>query len=216
VKTNQADFPVRTMCRLLRPSPSGYYAWLQRRPSVRAIANQVLLGEIVRIHEQSRSTYGRPPVHAELRDEGSRVNHKRVGRLMRAGGVRGVTRRRRWSTTSRDQERLVHHSDRGVQYLSIRYTECLAAAGIEPSVGSRGDSYDNALAESVIGLFKTEVIRRRGPSRGLEDVEFATLEWVWWFNHHRLLETIGYVPPVEFKEAYYARQEEKLLVAALT
>jgi transposase InsO family protein len=82
----------------------------------------------------------------------------------------------------RQEETLVHHSDRGVQYLSIRYTERLAEAGIEPSVGSRGDSYDNALAESVIGLFKTEVIRRRGPWRGLEDVEFATLEWVWWFN----------------------------------
>jgi putative transposase len=103
VKTNQAEFPVRTMCRLLRLSPSGYYAWLQRRPSDRAIANQVLLREIVRIHEQSRSTYGRPRVHAELRHEGSQVNHKRVGRLMRVGGVRGVSRRRRWSTTSRDR-----------------------------------------------------------------------------------------------------------------
>jgi putative transposase len=113
------------------------------------------------------------------------------------------------------QERLVHHSDRGVQYLSIRYSERLAAAGIEPSVGSRGDSYDNAMAESVIGLFKTEVIRKRGPWRGIEDVEFATLEWVWWFNHHRLLEPIGYVPPVEFEEAFYRRQEETL-VPALT
>ena len=82
------------------------------------------------------------------------------------------------------------------QYLSIRYTERLADAGIEPSVGSKGDSYDNALAESIIGLFKTEMIRRNGPWRNLEDVEFATLEWVWWFNHHRLLEPIGYVPPV--------------------
>jgi transposase InsO family protein len=105
------------------------------------------------------------------------------------------------------EDRLVHHSDRGCQYLSIRYTERLAEAGIEPSVGSRGDSYDNALAESVIGLFKTEVIRRRGPWRNVEDVEFATLEWVWWFNHHRLLEPIGYVPPVEFEEAYYRQQE---------
>ena len=87
------------------------------------------------------------------------------------------------------------------QYLSIRYTERLAEAGIEPSVGSVGDSYDNALAETVIGLFKTEVIRKRGPWRNIEDVEFATLEWVWWFNHHRLLEPIGYVPPVEYEEA---------------
>ena len=88
---------------------------------------------------------------------------------------------------------LIHHSDRGGQYLSIRYTERLADAGIEPSVGSKGDSYDNALAESIIGLFKTEMIRRNGPWRNLEDVEFATLEWVWWFNHHRLLEPIGEV-----------------------
>lgn len=102
---------------------------------------------------------------------------------------------------------LIHHSDRGVQYLSIRYTERLADAGIEPSVGSRGDSYDNALAESIIGLFKTEVIRRRGPWRSVEDVEFATLEWVWWFNHHRLLGPIGHVPPAELEEAYYTRME---------
>jgi len=102
---------------------------------------------------------------------------------------------------------LVHHSDRGSQYLSIRYTERLAEAGIEPSVGSRGDSYDNALAESVIGLFKTEIIRRRGPWRSLEDVEFATLEWVWWFNSHRLLGPIGHVPPAEYEQAYYTRLE---------
>jgi putative transposase len=102
---------------------------------------------------------------------------------------------------------LIHHSDRGGQYLSIRYTERLAEAGIEPSVGSRGDSYDNALAESIIGLFKTEVIRRNGPWRSLEDVEFATLEWVWWFNYHRLLGPIGHVPPAEYEEEYYNRLE---------
>jgi len=113
-------------------------------------------------------------------------------------------------------DRLVHHSDRGVQYLSIRYTERLAEAGIEPSVGSKGDSYDNALAESVIGLFKTEVIRRRGPWRNLDDVEFATLEWVAWFNHSRLLEPIGYVPPAESEEAYYSRQQAPAELAALT
>jgi transposase InsO family protein len=105
-----------------------------------------------------------------------------------------------------ESERLVHHSDRGVQYLSIRYTERLAEAGIEPSVGSTGDSYDNAMAESVIGLFKAEVIRRRGPWKGIEDVEFATLEWVAWFNSKRLLEPLGYVPPIEFEEAYYRQQ----------
>ena len=98
---------------------------------------------------------------------------------------------------------LVHHSDRGSQYLSMHYTDRLADAGIAPSVGSRGDSYDNALAESVIGLFKTEVIRRQGPWRSLEAVEFATLAWVDWFNMRRLLEPIGYVPPAEYEAQYY-------------
>jgi len=98
---------------------------------------------------------------------------------------------------------LVHHSDRGSQYLSMRYTERLADAGIEPSVGSRGDSYDNALAESVIALFKAEVIRRKGPWRTIETVEFATLTWVDWFNHRRLLGPIGFVPPAEYETRYY-------------
>jgi transposase InsO family protein len=114
-----------------------------------------------------------------------------------------------------DTDRLVHHSDRGSQYLSIRYTERLAEAGIEPSVGSVGDSYDNALAESVIGLYKTEVIRRRGPWRHLEAVEFATLEWVDWFNNRRLLEPIGNIPPVEFEETYYRTQEAPAMVVGL-
>jgi putative transposase len=102
---------------------------------------------------------------------------------------------------------LIHHSDRGGQYVSIRYTERLVEAGIEPSVGSVGDSYDNALAETVNGLFKTEVIRRRGPWRSLEAVEFATLEWVDWFNHRRLFEPIGNVPPAEAEARYYAPAE---------
>jgi len=98
---------------------------------------------------------------------------------------------------------LVHHSDRGTQYLSMRYSDRLAEAGIAPSVGSRGDSYDNALAESIIGLFKTEVIQRKGPWRHLEAVEFATLDWVDWFNHRRLLEPIGYGPPAEYEARFY-------------
>ena len=108
---------------------------------------------------------------------------------------------------------LIHHSDRGVQYVSIHYTERLAQAGIEPSVGSVGDSYDNALAETVHGLFKTELIRRRSPWRSLETVEFATLEWVDWFNNRRLLEPIGNVPPAEAEECYYAQLEEIALAA---
>ena len=114
-----------------------------------------------------------------------------------------------------DTEGLVHHSDRGVQYLSIRYTERLAEAGIEPSVGSVGDSYDNALAESVIGLFKTEVIRREGPWKGLDDVEFVTLDWVSWYNERRLLEPIGDIPPAEFEQLYYQNQKSGLSEARL-
>ena len=113
-------------------------------------------------------------------------------------------------------ERLIHHSDRGTQYLSIRYTERLADAGIERSVGSTGDSYDNALAESVIGLYKTEVIHRRGPWNGIDQVEFATLEWVAWYNSRRLLESLGYVPPDEFEQAYYNRQPASTALATLT
>jgi transposase InsO family protein len=103
----------------------------------------------------------------------------------------------------RELDGLIHHSDRGGQYLAIRYTERLGEAGVVNSVGSRGDSYDNALAETIIGLYKTELIRRRGPWEGIDDVEFSTLEWVDWFNHRRLLEPIGYVPPAEFEAAYW-------------
>jgi transposase InsO family protein len=108
---------------------------------------------------------------------------------------------------------LVHHSDRGAQYVSVRYTERLAEAGIEPSVGSVDDSYDNALAESINGLYKTEVIRRRGPWRSLEAVGFATLEWVQWFNNRRLLEPIGNIPPAEAEARYYEQIETHAMAA---
>ena len=98
---------------------------------------------------------------------------------------------------------LIHHSDKGSQYVSIRYTERLVEAGIQASTGSTGDAYDNALAETINGLFKAEVIRPKGPWKGVEDVEFATLEWVDWFNNRRLLEPIGYVPPAEFEKNYF-------------
>ena len=101
----------------------------------------------------------------------------------------------------------MHHSDREVQYLSIRYTERVAGAGGVSTVGSRGDSYDNALVESVIGLYKTELVRNKGPWRGLDDVEIATLEWVDWWNHRRLLEPIGRIPPAEAEAAYYSQKQ---------
>ena len=106
-----------------------------------------------------------------------------------------------------DPDTLIHHSDRGVQYVSIRYSERLAEAGIEPSVGSKGDSNDNALAETINGLYKTELIHRCGPWKTTEAVEIATLEWVSWFNHHRLLAPIGYIPPAEAEANYYRKKE---------
>ncbi|KAA0596060.1 transposase InsO family protein [Azospirillum lipoferum] len=108
---------------------------------------------------------------------------------------------------------LIHHSDRGAQYVAIRYTERLTEAGVEPSVGSVGVSYDNALAETINGLYKAEVIRRGGPWRTLEAVEFATLEWVDWFNHRRLLEPIGNIPPAEAEARYYAQTEDVAMAA---
>jgi transposase InsO family protein len=108
---------------------------------------------------------------------------------------------------------LVHHSDRGSQYVSIKYTERLLEAGIEPSVGSVGDSYDNALAETINGLYKTEVIRCRGPWRSFEAVELVTLERVDWFNNRRLLAPIGYIPPAEAEKRYYASLDQPAMAA---
>jgi putative transposase len=125
----------------------------------------------------------------------------RVARSMHAELVLDALEQAIWSRSGIDG--VVHHSDRGSQYLSIRYSERLAEAGAQPSVGSIGDSYDNALAETIIGLFKTEIIHRRGPWRSLEAVEYATLEWVDWFNHRRILEPIGNVPPAELESTYH-------------
>ena len=104
---------------------------------------------------------------------------------------------------------MVHHSDRGSQYTAIRYTERLAEAGIAPSVGSVGDSYDNAMAETIIGLYKTELIHHRGPWKRIDDVEYATLEWVDWFNHRRLLGPIGYIPPAELEAGSLRKEDRK-------
>jgi transposase InsO family protein len=125
----------------------------------------------------------------------------RAARSMRSELVLDALEQAIWSRS--DAKGVVHHSDRGSQYLSIRYSERLAEFGAQPSAGSVGDSYDNALAETIIGLFKAEVIHRRGPWRGLDDVEFATLEWVDWFNNRRLLEPIGNVPPAEYEATYH-------------
>ena len=127
----------------------------------------------------------------------------RVSSSMRTDFVLDALEQALYARQPERSDTLVHHSDRGSQYVSIRYTERLAEAGIEPSVGSKGDSYDNALAETINGLYKAELIHRRAPWKTRESLELATLEWVAWFNHHRLLESIGYIPPAEAEANYY-------------
>jgi transposase InsO family protein len=140
----------------------------------------------------------------------------RVSRSLKTDLVLDALEQAIWARGHSDN--LIHHSDRGsqgefTQYLSIRYSDRLAEAGIEASVGSVGDSYDNALAETINGLYKTELIHRRAPWRTVEEVEYGTLEWVDWFNNRRLLEPIGNVPPAEFEMAYYRQQGESAMVA---
>jgi transposase InsO family protein len=136
----------------------------------------------------------------------------RVSSSMQTGFVLDALEQALYARRPKLSDGLIHHSDRGSQYVSIRYTERLAEAGIEPSVGSRGDSYDNALAETINGLYKAELIHRRAPWKTKAAVELATLEWVSWFNHQRLLEPIGYIPPAEAEENYCRQQAEKATV----
>ena len=287
IDLHRATYGVEPICAVLPIAPSTYFRRTAQQQdatkrSARARRDEKLRAAIQRIWDDNEHVYGPRKVWRQLRRDGVRVARCTIERLMRAMGVKGVTRGRAWIVTTRadatdrpadlvdrqftatrpnqlwvsdftyvgtwrgfvyvalvidvfarrivgwrvsgslatdfvldaleqaiyDRRRagvqdLVHHSDRGTQYLSMRYTDRLTAAGIAPSVGSRGDSYDNALAESVIGLFKTEVIHRKGPWRHLEAVEFATLHWVDWFNTRRLLEPIGYVPPAEYEARYY-------------
>ena len=127
----------------------------------------------------------------------------RVSISMRTGFVLDALEQALYARQPERDSSLIHHSDRGSQYVRIRYSDCLAEAGVEPSVGSKGDSYDNALAETINGLYKAELIHRRAPWKTKEAVELATLEWVAWFNNDRLLEPIGYIPPAEAEANYY-------------
>lgn len=136
----------------------------------------------------------------------------RVSSTMRTDFVLDALEQALYQRKPGDNGGLIHHSDRGSQYVSIRYTERLAEAGIEPSVGSAGDAYDNALAETINGLYKAEVIHKRAPWKTKESVELATLEWVAWFNHHRLLEPIGNIPPAEAEANYYRQFAESDLI----
>lgn len=138
----------------------------------------------------------------------------RVSRTMNTDFVLDALEQALYARQPDKSEDLIHHSDRGSQYVSIRYTERLAEAGIDPSVGSKGDSYDNALAETINGLYKAELIHRRGPWKSMESVELATLEWVSWFNYQRLMEPLGYIPPAEAEANYYRQLNSQAAMAA--
>ena len=285
IEAHRRSFGVEPICRTLAIAPSTYYAAKVRPPSARAIRDAQLTAQIAALHAANFGVYGVRKLWRALRREGVLTGRDRVGRLMAAVGLSGVSRARSIRTTlaapvggrpadlvarvfaaaapnrlwladltyvwtvsgfvytafivdafsraivgwrvaaslraefaldalemaiwARGDRLpgLVHHSDRGVQYLSIRYTERLADAGAVTSVGSKGDSYDNALAESVNALYKAELIRRRRTWRTLADVELATAEWVDWWNHRRLHSACGDIPPAEF-EAAYARSAE--------
>jgi putative transposase len=288
-------YGVEPICKVLPIAPSTYYdqaaklADSTRRPA-RAIRDETLCAEILRVWRENKEAYGARKVWKQMLREGIQVARCTVARLMKSLGLKGVVRGRVVKTTYSNkatacpndhvnrqfraerpnalwvsdftyvstwqgfvyvafvidvfarrivgwkvsassrtdfvldaleqalharrptQGNLIHHSDRGVQYVSIRYTERLAEAGIEPSVGSVGDSYDNALAETVNGLYKAEVIHRQS-WKNLEAVEFATLDWVDWFNNRRLLGPIGDIPPAEAEANYYQQQRELALAA---
>jgi putative transposase len=145
-----------------------------------------------------------------------RIMGWRVSSSMRTDFVLDALEQALYDRQSERNDVLVHHSDRGSQYVSIRYTERLAQASIEPSVGSKGDSYDNALAETINGLYKTELIHRRAPWKTKAAVELATLEWVCWFNHQRLLEPIGYIPTAEAEANYYRQLTQRSVATVIT
>ena len=291
IDEHRRSYGVEPICRMLEIAPSSYYAARHRSPSARDLADAELAGHVTRVHADNLGVYGVRKTWRALVREGITVGRDRVGRLMGALGLAGVTRSRRVRTTvpapvaerpadlvnrtfsapapdrlwvsdltyvwtvrgfcyaafvidafSRmivgwrvssslrtdlaldalemaiwarggDLSGLVHHSDRGVQYLSIRYTERLADAGIAASVGSRGDSYDNALAETVNGLYKAELIHRRSRWRSTEEVELATAEWVHFWNHRRLHSATDYLPPAEYERSYFRRQAEPIEAA---
>jgi len=292
IDEHKHEFGVEPICATLSAAgtqiaPSTYYAAKTRTPSVRSLRDEQVLVEIRRVHEANYGVYGARKVHAQLRREGLQVARCTVERLMRAAGLRGISRAKGPRTTvpgrgpderqdlvqrdftaaapnqlwvadityvptwagfvyvafvldlfsrrivgwrvsaslrtdlaldaleqaiwtrqreGRDLTGLVHHSDRGVQYLAIRYTERLEELGITASVGSKGDSYDNAAAEALNRLFKTEVIRRLGPWRTLEHVEFEVLRWVDWYNQRRLHSWCHDATPLELEQTYYAAQ----------
>ena len=278
MSANQAIYPVATMCRLLGVSTSGYYAWCGRPPAAREIANEALLGRIREFHSRSRGTYGAPRTHADLVDEGWYVGRKRVARLMRLARLRGVSRSRWVTTTTRDaaarpspdlverqftvtepnrlwvadityiptwtgflylaivldvfsrrvvgwamanhlrtelvlealnralaQRRpgdVIHHSDQGTQYTSIAFGLRCREMGVRPSMGSVGDAYDNAIAESFFATLECELLERRR-FKNQAEAQIAVFEFIeGWYNPHRRHSSLGYWSPANFERCY--------------
>jgi len=295
IEAHRGRFGVEPICRVMECSPSTYWAARSRPPSERALRDELLRPEIVRVHKENYGACGAHKLWKQLNREGIKVARCTVRRLMRALGLRGVRRGKKCRTTVPDEAavrpadlvcrrfaaarpdqlwvadftyvrtwsgfcyaafvidvfsrmivgwslssslrtemplealemalwqrggrllpELVHHSDRGCQYTSIRYTERLVEAGIAPSIGAAGDAYDNAMAESTIGLYKTELISRQGPWKTPEQVELATLEYIDWWNNRRLHTEIGDLPPAEKEQMYYAEQEQNEMASCRT
>jgi len=279
MQANQAAYPVRTMCRVLGVSHSGFYDWLSRPPSPRKLANAVLLERISQIHLNSYETYGAPRIHAELAEQGTSVGRKRVARLMRLGGLRGVSRRRGFTvTTRRDPDRrpapdlvnrrfsaegpdqlwvadmtyvptwtgfiflaivldawsrrvvgwaigermtsdlvlaalnmalgqrpaqgVIHHSDQGSQYTSVAFGKRCTEMGVRPSMGSVGDAYDNAMAESFFATLECELLERRSfPSKA--EARLALFTFIeGWYNPRRRHSALGYLSPTNYERKY--------------
>lgn len=286
---------VEPICKVLQVAPSTYYAAKTRAPSARSISDAATTAVIKKVHAENYGVYGINKIHAELNRQGHRVARCTVHRLMRAAGLRGITRakgprttvpgagpdtradlvRRQFTATGPDQlwvaditycrtfsgwayaafvidvfsrrvvgwqlskslrtdlaldalemgirtrhregrdvTGLTHHSDKGVQYVAVRYTQRLAEAGAVASVGSTGDSYDNALAEAFNSLFKAELVRNKGPWKSIDDLEIAVAEYIDWFNHRRLHGEIGLLPPVEHEANHYRHHTAPTTVGA--
>ena len=216
IDAHRAVYGVEPICRVLPIAPSTYCAHAARRADqsklpARARSDARLQVEIRRVFEENVRVYGVRKVWRQLGREGIAVARCTVARLMRTMGLQGALRGKPVRTTISDKAAPCPLDRVNRQFRALRPNA--AEAGIEPSVGSVGDSFDNALAETINGLYKAEVIHRRGPWRSFEAVEFATLEWVDWFNKRRLLEPIGNLPPAEAEARYYA-QDEALALAA--
>jgi putative transposase len=291
MNANQADLPVHTMCRILKVSASGYYAWRHRAPSARRVSNAVMTERIRRIHAESDSTYGMPRVRAELIDQGERIARTRVARLMRHAGLRGVSRRRGFVvTTRRDRDQrpapdlvnrrfvaeranqlwvadmtyiptwagfiylavvldawsrrvvgwslgermtselvlaalnmaleqrrpdsVIHHSDQGCQYTSIAFGRRCTEMGVRPSMGSVGDAYDNAMAESFFASLECELLDRRS-WKSKTEARLAVFSWIEaWYNPRRRHSALEYLSPANYERKHATTAHETGLPTA--